>query len=147
MLRLDAVEWREGAAEDVVEPAELARPLDRDEVDRLLDDADEGVVTARIAADRAHLVLGEVSAFLAEADPLLHVLDRRREREGLVLRPLQQVEGEAMSGTRSHTGQARKLRDEVFHSGAQHLPYCADMPRTAEAPRPTGLAFEDTARV
>src|ERR671932_1830171 len=59
VLRLDAVERRERAAKDVVEPAELVRPLERDEVDRLLDDADDGVVAAGGGAEAAELPPGE----------------------------------------------------------------------------------------
>ena len=78
VLGLDAVERRERAAEDVVEAAVLRRPLERDEVDRLLDDADRRPVAPRVEADRAQLVLGEVAALAAEADALLHLLDRAR---------------------------------------------------------------------
>jgi hypothetical protein len=60
----------------VVEPAELGRPLDRDQVDRRLDHADQGVVAAAVEADRADLVLGQVPALAAEADALLHLGDR-----------------------------------------------------------------------
>ena len=72
-LGLDAVERRERAAEHVVEPAVLRRPLERDEVDGLLDDADRRPVAPRVGADRAELLLGEVAALAAEADALLHV--------------------------------------------------------------------------
>ena len=82
---LDAVERRERAAEHVVEAAVLVRALERDHVDRLLDDADDGAVAARVEADRAELLLGQVAALAAEADALLHLLDRRRERERLLL--------------------------------------------------------------
>jgi hypothetical protein len=68
VFRLDAVERRERAAEDVVKASELACPLDRQQIDGLLDDADQGVVTARVQADRADLVLGQVAALPAEAD-------------------------------------------------------------------------------
>ena len=85
MISLDAVERRQRAAEDVVEPAVLRRPLERDEVDGLLDDADRRPVAARVEADRAQLVLGEVAALAAEADALLHLLDRPGERQRLLL--------------------------------------------------------------
>ena len=48
---LDAVERRQRAAEHVVEAAELVRPLERDDVDGLLDDADQRVVAALVEAD------------------------------------------------------------------------------------------------
>jgi predicted enzyme related to lactoylglutathione lyase len=143
MLRIDAVDRREGAAEDVVEPAELARPLDRDQVDGLLDDADDRVVAARVEADRAALFLGEVAALVAEANAFLDVLDRGRERERFVLRPLQEVECEAVRSAGADAGQAGELRDEILHGGAEHLPYCADMARIAEV----ALFTKDVARL
>ena len=81
VLGLDAVERRERAAEHVVEAAVLVRALERDHVDRLLDDADDGAVAARVEADRAELLLGQVAALAAEADALLDLLDRVRERD------------------------------------------------------------------
>jgi catechol-2,3-dioxygenase len=42
------------------------------------------------------------------------------------------MKGEPVGRPRSHAGQARELGDEVFHSRAEHSPYCADMPRIAE---------------
>src|ERR671930_2350332 len=101
MLRLDAVERRECAAEDVVEAAVLVRALERDQVGRLLDDADDRVVAARVAADLAGLLLRQVPALAAEADALLHLLDRRREGERLVGRPLEDDERETLRGTRA----------------------------------------------
>src|SRR4051812_42282061 len=92
MPRLDAVERRERAAEHVVEPAILVRALQRHDVDGLLDDADQRVVAAGVDADPAQLFLGEVAALAAEPDALLYLLERGRERERLILRPLQDVE-------------------------------------------------------
>ena len=51
--RVDPVDRRERAAEHVVEAAELVRPLDRDHVLRLLDDADHLGVAPRVLADVA----------------------------------------------------------------------------------------------
>src|SRR4051794_2198946 len=59
------------AAEHVVAAAELAGPLDRDDVLRLIDDADYRLVAARVAADAAELGLGDVAADLAEPDLVL----------------------------------------------------------------------------
>jgi hypothetical protein len=86
VLGLDAVQRGECTAEHVVEPAVLVRPLDRDQVDRLLDHADDRPVAARVLADRAELLLGEVPALLAEADALLNVLHRRGKSQSFVLR-------------------------------------------------------------
>ena len=68
----------------MVQPTELVRPLERDDVDGLLDDADDRAVAARVRADRAELLLGQVAAVAAEAHALLHLGDRRRERDRLV---------------------------------------------------------------
>src|SRR6266536_2861371 len=80
MLGLDAVERRERAAKDVVQPAILVRPLDGDQVDRLLDNANDRPVAPGVLADRAELLLGQVPALLAEADALLHFLNGGGER-------------------------------------------------------------------
>ena len=132
VLWIDAVDRGERTAEDVVQAAKLARPFDGDQVDRLFDDADERVVAAGVEADRAALLLGEVAALVAEADTLLDVLDRRRERECLVLGTLQEVEREPVRSASPHAGKARKLRYEVLDGRAEHLSYSADMPRISE---------------
>jgi predicted enzyme related to lactoylglutathione lyase len=132
VLGIDAVDRGERAAEDVVQATKLARSLDRDQVDRLLDDADQRVVAAGVETDRTALLLGEVPALVAEADALLHVLDRGGERECLVLGTLQEVEREAVRSASPDAGEARKLRDKVLDGGAEHLSYSADMPRISE---------------
>src|SRR2546421_2428474 len=120
VLRLDAVERRERAAEHVVEAPELVRALQRDQVDRLLDDADDRVVAPRIDADRAQLLLGQVPALAAEAHAFLHLLDRSRKGQRLVRRNLEQVKRKSLRGSSSDPGKPRELRDEVVHSGAEH---------------------------
>ena len=122
VLGLDAVERRERAAEHVVEAAVLRRPLERDEVDGLLDDADRRAVAPRVEADRAELLLGEVAALAAEAHALLHLLDRVGERERLLLLRLEEVEREPLRGAAADSRQPRQLRDEVLDGWAQHAP-------------------------
>src|ERR671915_420322 len=68
VARIDAVDRRERPAEHVVEAAVLVRPLERHDVDGLLDDAHDGAVAPRVGADAAELVLGQVPALAAEAD-------------------------------------------------------------------------------
>src|SRR6266404_5950325 len=120
MCGLDTVEGRQRAAEHVVQAAVLRRPLDRDEVDGLLDDADDRVVAALVTTDRADLLLGEVAALVAEAHTLLYVVDRVGERLRLLLRHLEEMERESLPGPASDAGQARQLRDEIVDGGAQH---------------------------
>ena len=132
VLGLDAVERRERAAEHVVEAAVLGRALERDQVDRLLDDADDRVVAPRVEADRADLLLGEVAALAAEADALLHLVIAVGERERLLLRHA------GGGGTRAAApcalpmpGQPRQLRDEVVDGRAE---------TSAERSRPAAVA-------
>ena len=112
------------------------RPLDRDQVGRLLHHADHGAVAPRVAADLAGLLLGEVAALGAEADALLDLLECGRERQGLVLRHPEEVEGEPLSRPRPDSGQPRQLRDEVLDRGRKHLSILPVYGRTAPLRRP-----------
>jgi hypothetical protein len=105
----------------VVEAAVLVRSLERDQVGRVLDDADQRVVAAGVEADRAHLVLRQVPALVAEPDARLDLLDRRSERERLVLRDPQEVEREPVRRARADTGQPRQLRDQVLDTRREHV--------------------------
>jgi len=134
VARLDAVERREGAAEHVVEAAELRRPLERDHVNRLLDHADERVVPACVEADCADFFFGEVPALAAETHAFLHLFERRRERERFVLRPLQDVEREPLRRALTDPGQPRQLGDEVLDGGAEHRPIVPREPDEALDP-------------
>ena len=89
------------------------RALEREQVRGLLDDADGRVVATRVGADAAQLRLGEVAALGAEPHSFLHVLDRGRERQGLVLRPREEMEGEPLRSSLPDSGQLRELGDEV----------------------------------
>ncbi len=111
---------RQRPAEHVVQPAELARALDRHDVGRLLDHADDRRVAARVGADRAQLALGEVEALPAEADLLLDVDDRRRQGEDLVGPELQHVEREPLRGAGADAGELGELRDQALNRGRIH---------------------------
>ena len=65
----------DGALEHVVPAAELLGLLDRDDVARLLHDADERGVTALVETQAAQLALGDVVAARAERDAVLHLVD------------------------------------------------------------------------
>src|SRR5918999_2892395 len=96
------------------------RALEREEIDGLLDDADDRSVTPLVAADPADLVFGQVAALAAETNAFLHVGDRAGERARLVLRRPQEVEREALRGARADPGQTGQLRDEVLDGGREH---------------------------
>ena len=119
--RIDAVERGERSAEHVVEPSVLVRPLERDDVDRLLDDADDGAVAARVEADRADLVLGQVAALAAEADALLDLLDRRGERQRVRLGDREQVKREPLRGARADPGRRVSCATRLSTAGLSTL--------------------------
>src|SRR4029450_12256314 len=122
MSRLDAVERRERPAQHVVDAPVLVGALDREQVRGLLDDADDRTVAPGVGADRAELFLGEVPALPAEADALLHLADCVGEREGLLLRDAEDVEGEPLRRARAHSREPGELRDQVVYEGREHRP-------------------------
>ena len=111
-LGADAVDRRDRAVEDVVEALELGRPLEREHVERLLDDAQPALVAARVAADRAQRLVADVEAALAEDDLVAHGDERRGERPRLRVGRAQQVVGQALGGLRADAGQAGERLDE-----------------------------------
>src|SRR6202035_448810 len=86
VLRIDAVDRREGPAEHVVDAVVLVRALHRDHVAGLLHDADQPVVAPRVLADAAARLVGEVEADLAQPDLLLDLPDRLGQRRGVLAR-------------------------------------------------------------
>src|SRR4051794_10317848 len=112
VVGLDAVDRRQRAAEHVVAAAVLVGALDRDDVARLLDDADERRVAALVGADRAARALREVEADLAERDLLLDVADRVGERVSVLRARAQHVEGEPLGGAVADAGQLAQLGHE-----------------------------------
>ena len=98
----------------MVEPPVLAGALDGNDVLGLLDDADDALVAAGVAADGALGGLGDVAAGLAEADlgldgaqGLDEALDGGRVGG-------QDVEGHALGGLGADAGQLAELVDEVL---------------------------------
>ena len=104
----------------MVEAAELVRPLERDDVDRLLDDADDRAVAPRVRADVAELLLGEVSALAAEANARLDLLDRAGELDGVLGACGEEMEGQPLRGPATDSRQLRELGDEVLDRRAEH---------------------------
>src|SRR6266545_7287729 len=113
VLRPDALERRERAEEDVEEALEIARPLDRGNVERFLDDADDRGVAPRVGADRARVDVGHVVARRAVEDLLLDLDDRARQRLGLGGGTLEDMVGEARGRLAADAGELRQLVDEV----------------------------------
>src|SRR5262245_50703988 len=99
--------------EHVVEAAELRRSLDREDIERLLDDAQPAAVTTDVATDRAQRRVADVEAALAEDDLVADRDERGGQRSGLRVRSAQQVVGQALRGLRADAGQARERLDEA----------------------------------
>src|SRR4029453_15009165 len=107
-------------AEHVVAAPELPGALDRDDVLRLLDDADDVERAPRVAADPALLALGAVVAGHAEADLRLHPLQRGDQPADVGRLGGQQVEGDALRALGTDAGQTPELVDEVLDSALVH---------------------------
>src|SRR6185295_4624974 len=114
-LGADAAVSGERAQEDVVQAVILARALDRLDVERLLDDAEQLSVALRVGADPARLAGGDRVAQRAVEELLLDLDDRLGKRLRLCRRDLQQVVGEAGRGLRADARQAGQLADEPGH--------------------------------
>ncbi len=99
--------------EHVVATLEGAGALERQHVERLLDDAEAVVVAHRVAAERAEGAGADVEAALAEDDVVAHGDERGRQGSGLRIGRAQQVVGQPLGGLRSDAGQAREGLDEA----------------------------------
>ena len=122
-VRADPVDRRDRAVEDVVEALELAGPLEGEDVERLLDDAQPGRVAARVAADRAERLVADVEAALAEDDLVADVDEGRGQRPRLGIRAPEEVEGQALGRLRADARQARERLDQAgdrLDDGAGH---------------------------
>jgi hypothetical protein len=96
----------------VVAPVVRRGALDREDVLRLGDDADQPRVAPRVVADRARVVLGDREAPRADADALLERDDRVGECVGVRARAVQQVEDEPRGGLRADRRQLAELVDQ-----------------------------------
>jgi hypothetical protein len=86
--------------------------LDRDHVRGLLDHADDLRIAPLVGADPARRSIGQVEARGAQADPLLDLLDRVGQREGLLVAGAQQVKGQPLSAPAADPGQLGQLGDQ-----------------------------------
>ena len=136
VLRLDAVDRGERAAEHVVAAAVLVRALDRDHVAGLLDHADQRRVAALVGADRAARALGEVEADLAEADLVLDVADRVGERVGVLRRRAQHVERQPLGGAVADAGELAQLGDQALERRGEQGYLCLRRAARFGAPPP-----------
>ena len=108
----DAVHRRDCAVKHVVAALERARALDREHVERLLDDAQPGVVTRRVGADRAQRAGADVEARLAVDDLVADGDERRCQGARLRFGRPQQVVGQPLGGLGPDAGQPRERFDQ-----------------------------------
>ena len=113
-LRSDAIDGRDGPVEDVIQPLELAGPLEGEDVERLFDHAESTAVAPGVAADRARRGVGQIEALVAEHDLLLDPRDRVGELLDLGVGRREHVEGEARRGLLADAGQAAQCRDQAL---------------------------------
>src|SRR5215470_12622696 len=97
LVRADAVDRADRAAEHVVTAAELADLLHRRHVLGLFHDADHRGVAPRVEADPAFVGLGHVAAGPAEPHPFGHLDQRVGEPPDLGLIRGQQVKGDPLA--------------------------------------------------
>ena len=114
----DAIERRQTPHENEVAPL-ISRPLlDRLDVRRRLDDAQERGIAPRVIADPADRDIAEIAAALA----VPHPRDGRRQGPRQTFAPLpvtlQEVEGHALGGLGSHPRQAAQGPDQFIDEGA-----------------------------
>ena len=112
--RADAVERAEPAHQHEVVAAKAAGALERGLVGRRLDHRELARIARRIAADAAHLALGEGVAALAVAHPGDGVLQRIGDTTRAVAVVLQQVPGHPLRRLDADAGQAAQRLDEAF---------------------------------
>ena len=96
----------------MVKAAELAGALDRSDIRGLLDGADDRVIAASIAADRADIVLGEVEAMRARLDALGKCYERIGEPLALLRRLSEEMIGEPKRRLSPDPGKLCQLRSE-----------------------------------
>ena len=97
----------------MIHPAVLARLLNRSDVLRLLDDADDAAIALFVAAERTGIGVGDVVADRTVRDAFLHVADRVDETVGFFARRLENVKGQPLRAFRPDAGEALKLLDET----------------------------------
>ena len=96
----------------VVEPLELAGPLQREHVQRLLDDAQPRGISAGVGADGTYGLLANIEAALAEHDLLSDRYQRRGEGARFRFGSAQQVVRQPLGCLRPDARQSRERFDE-----------------------------------
>jgi hypothetical protein len=104
----------------VVPTPELPRPLDRDNVLRLLDDADDAAVTPRVQAYAALFLLRDIAAHRTEPDLVLDLEQCVREAAYVGGIGLEDMEGYPLCALGTDAGKPAQLVDEVLNNAFVH---------------------------
>jgi len=121
VVRPDALDRADRAAEHVIAAAELAGLLDREDVLRLLDHAQHGLVAPGVAADPALVSLGDVEADPAEPHLVLDLEQDLGQPTHVGLIGLKQVERDPLGALGTDAGESAELVDEVLDHAFVHL--------------------------
>jgi hypothetical protein len=113
ILGANAIERRKSAAENVIQTPELTGALDRADIRRFFDCADECGVTPLIAADRTQLVFGQVEASRAGTHAFREPEEGVREPLGMLRGLAEKVVRQPKRGLPANPGQTRKLGGEI----------------------------------
>ena len=108
----NALQRRDGAVQHVIQPLKPARVLNRHQVERVLDHANQRGVARRVLADGTRIGVREVAAALTSLNALVQGRDGRPQDERLAGRPSQQKEGQALRGLGANGGKPRELVDQ-----------------------------------
>jgi hypothetical protein len=113
VVGLDAAEGGQLPAEDMIFAMEGAGFFEEENVGGMLDDAEEGGFAAGVGADEAGLAFGEGAALLAGVDIVAGGNDIIGEAAGEFGVSLDDVEGDAFSGSGADAGEFGEGRNEL----------------------------------
>jgi len=98
----------------VIAPAILPGAFERDDVDRLLDHADQTRVTRTVGTHQARIGLAEVAAPGTEADALLDRPDRLGQTQRVLLGHPQQVHRQTLCALLADARELGEFLDQQF---------------------------------
>jgi len=120
LVRTDAVDRTDGAAKHVVLAAVFAGAFDGGHVLRLFDDTEHVLATPQVRADPAERRLGQVAAFLAEADPLTHLGQHAGQPADVDPLILNDVQRDPLRRLRTDPGKLAQLVDQFLDDAIKH---------------------------
>src|SRR5665811_1526102 len=151
LVRADARNRRNCAAQHVVAAAELTRPLDCDDIFGLLDDAEDRVIAPRILADTAFDVFGDIAAYRTEMNLRLDVGQHRRKTPYILRIGIEKKERDALRALGADAGKAPEFIDQILDYTVIHqmpsAPRSVDTGSSRPVNGPSSAAAISLARV